>query len=199
VADELPNLTVPDASAWRVWLGKHHADSRGVWLRLAKKGTIEPTSLTYRQAVDEALCHGWIDGQARKGDEQTYSQRFTPRTPKSPWSKINVGHIGRLMAAGLMHPAGVVQVERAQADGRWEAAYAGQASMQMPPDLAAALAANPRAQAMFDILTNQNRYAVMYRVTAIKRPNNRARRIEEFVSMLAQGETIHPQRRRLTD
>jgi uncharacterized protein YdeI (YjbR/CyaY-like superfamily) len=195
----LPELTVLDAAAWRRWLGDHHADESGVWLVLAKKNTTEPTSLTYEQALDEALCHGWIDGQIRRRDERTFRQRFTPRRARSTWSKRNVGHVERLLREGRMHPAGVAHVERAKADGRWEAAYAGQASIAVPEDLASALAAAPRAQAMFEILTSQNRYAVLYRVDAAKRAATRARRIEQYVAMLSRGETIHPQRRKLSD
>jgi uncharacterized protein YdeI (YjbR/CyaY-like superfamily) len=170
-----------------------------VWLVLAKKGTTEPTSLTYEQALDEALCHGWIDGQIRRRDERTFRQRFTPRRARSAWSERNVGHIARLQREGRMHAAGVAQVERAKADGRWQSAYAGQASIEVPDDLARALAAEPRAQAMFEILTSQNRYAVLYRVDAAKRPATRARRIEQYVAMLSRGETLHPQRRKLAD
>ncbi len=193
MAVELPELIVRDAAAWRVFLGKHHADPAGVWLVLAKKGTEEPTSLTYDQALEEALCHGWIDGQARRRDETTYRQRFTPRRRRSSWSKRNTGHAERLLAEGRMHPAGVAEVERAKADGRWDAAYAGPAEIEVPPDLAEALAAEPKAQAMFERLTSQNRYAVLYRIATAKRADTRARRIEEFVAMLGRGETIHPQ------
>ena len=194
MAVELPELIVSDAAAWRAWLSKHHADPAGIWLVLAKKGTKEPTSLTYDQALEEALCHGWIDGQARRRDETTYRQRFTPRRRRSSWSKRNTGHAERLLAQGRMHPAGLAEVKRAKADGRWDAAYAGPAEIEVPPDLAEALAAEPRAQAMFEGLTSQNRYAVLYRIATAKRADTRARRIEEFVAMLGRGETIHPQK-----
>ena len=197
MGDDLPELPVADASTWRTWLAEHHDDLNGVWLVLAKKGTTTPTSLTYEQALDEALCHGWIDGQVRRRDESTFKQRFTPRRARSTWSRRNVGHVERLSREARMHPAGVAQVERAKADGRWEAAYAGQASIEMPPDLAEALAAEPRARAMFEILTSQNRYAVLYRIDTAKRSSTRARRIEQYVAMLARGETIYPQKRRL--
>src|SRR5437667_10578608 len=144
MAIELAELIVRDAAAWRAWLATHHADPAGVWLVLAKKGTEKPTSLTYDQALEEALCHGWIDGQARRRDEATYRQRFTPRRRRSAWSKRNVGIAERLLAEGRMQRAGITAVERAKADGRWEAAYAGQAGLEVPPDLAAALAAEPR-------------------------------------------------------
>jgi uncharacterized protein YdeI (YjbR/CyaY-like superfamily) len=197
MAEEPPELVVADAAAWRRWLRTHHTDAAGVWLVLAKKNTTDPTSLTYSQALDEALCHGWIDGQAKTRDEASYRQRFTPRRTRSQWSRRNVGIIDRLRADGRMHPAGEAEVERAKADGRWDAAYAGSASIEMPADIAAALRAEPRAQAMFEILTSQNRYAILYRTSSAKQPETRARRIEQFVSMLARGETIYPQKRRL--
>jgi uncharacterized protein YdeI (YjbR/CyaY-like superfamily) len=194
MAVELPELIVRDAAAWREWLANHHADPAGVWLVLAKKGTEKPTSLTYDQALEEALCHGWIDGQAGRRDEATYRQRFTPRRRRSGWSKRNTGIAERLIAEERMHPAGHAEVERAKADGRWEAAYAGPASMEVPPDLAEALAAQPKAQAMFESLNSQNRYAILYRIATAKRADTRARRIEQFVTMLARGETVYPQR-----
>jgi uncharacterized protein YdeI (YjbR/CyaY-like superfamily) len=190
---------VADGAAWRVWLDAHHEDSAGVSLVLAKKGVTDPTSLTYDQALEEALCFGWIDGQVRRRDETTYLQRFTRRRPRSSWSKRNVGIVDRLLAQGRMRPSGAAEVERAKADGRWGAAYAGPASIEVPPDLSAALAAEPKAHAMFEILSSQNRYAVLYRIDAAKRPETRIRRIEQFVAMLARGETVHPQKRTLAD
>ncbi|WP_155127284.1 YdeI/OmpD-associated family protein [[Actinomadura] parvosata] len=188
-------LTVPDARAWRDWLTTHHDTSPGVWLVLAKQSTTRPTSLTYDQALDEALCHGWIDGRLRRRDDTTYCRRFTPRGQQSAWSARNVAIVTRLISEGRMHPAGLAEVERAKADGRWERAYAGQAAIEVPADLAAALAANPQAQAMFDILTSQNRYAILYRLANAKRADTRARRLTQFVDMLARGETPHPQKR----
>jgi uncharacterized protein YdeI (YjbR/CyaY-like superfamily) len=199
MAVELVELTILDAAAWRAWLAEHHTKAEGVWLVLAKKDTTEPTSLTYVQALDEALCHGWIDGQIKRRDERTYCQRFTPRRARSQWSKRNVGHIERLRSEGRMHPAGLAAVEQAQADGRWERAYGGAGDMQVPDDLARALTAQPRAQAMFEILTSQNRFAVLYRIDSVKRADTRKRRIEQYVAMLARGETIYPQRRQLAD
>lgn len=196
MAVELPELVVADAAAWRDWLTAHHGSAAGVWLVLANKGTTEPTSLRYDEALEEALCFGWIDGQVKSRDGATHRQRFTPRRARSAWSKRNVGIVERLIAAGRMAPAGLAEVERAKADGRWEIAYAGQASIEVPADLAAALAAEPRARAMFETLSKQNRYAVLYRITTAVRPETRARRIEQFVAMLARGETIHPQRGR---
>lgn len=197
MADSLPELIVVDHAAWRDWLSEHHGEDGGVWLVLGKKGTTEPTSLTYDQALEEALCHGWIDGQTSRRDERTYRQRFTPRRARSSWSKRNVGIVERLLADGRVHPRGLAAVQQARADGRWESAYHGQKTIEVPPDLAAALAAEPRAQAMFEILTSQNRYAVLYRIDTAKRSDTRARRIERFVEMLARGETVHPQRRTL--
>jgi uncharacterized protein YdeI (YjbR/CyaY-like superfamily) len=192
VPDELPELLIADTGAWREWLHASH-ESTGVWLVLAKKGVIEPTRLTYDEALEEALCFGWIDGQVRRRDERTYRQRFTPRRARSSWSQRNVGLIERLDAEGRMHPAGLAAVERAKRDGRWETAYAGQATIAVPDDLAAALAAEPTARAMFETLSSQNRYAVLYRIGEAKRADTRARRIERFVAMLARGETVHPQ------
>jgi len=195
-SDALEELTLPDAGAWRRWLATHHARPDGVWLTLAKKGTTEPTRLTYEEALEEALCQGWIDGQVRRRDESTYRQRFTPRRPKSAWSKSNVARVQRLIEQRRMRPAGLAQVEAAQADGRFEAAYAGSATIEVPDDLAAALAASPAAAEMFARLTSQNRYAILYRLTQVKRAETRAKRIETYVEMLARGETLHPQRSR---
>lgn len=193
--DELPELLLLDAAAWRAWLLEHHTDP-GVRLVLAKKGTEEPTRLGYDAALEEAICFGWIDGQVGRRDAATYRQRFTPRRPRSAWSQRNVALAERLTAEGRMHPAGLAVVERARADGRWQAAYAGAASIEVPDDLAAALASEPAAREMFGRLSRQNRYAVLYRVSTAKRPETRARRIVTFVEMLARGETPYPQRAR---
>ena len=168
-------------------------------LVLAKKGTTSPTSLTYDKALEEAICFGWIDGQVRRRDERTYFQRFTPRRARSRWSKRNTTLAERLISDGRMQASGIAEVERAKADGRWEAAYAGPATAPVPDDLAAALAAEPKAKMMFRRLTRQNRYAILYRIEAVKRPETRARKIAEFVAMLARGETVHPQTRRNKD
>ncbi len=146
MGNEPPELTVADAAAWRAWLIGHPDDPIGVWLVLAKKGTTEPTNLTYDQALEEALCHGWIDGQVRRRDEGTYKQRFTPRRARSAWSKRNVTVVEQLTAEGRMRPSGIAEVMRAKTDGRWQAAYAGQASIEVSSDLATALAAEPKAQ-----------------------------------------------------
>ena len=197
VSPELPELIVTDGDAWREWLGAHHETAAGVWLVLAKKGTTDPTSLTYDAALDEALCHGWIDGQVGRRDESTYRQRFTPRRARSQWSARNVGIVSRLIDQGRMQPAGLEQVQQAKANGRWDSAYAGPAGIEVPADLDAALTAAPGARAMFEILTSQNRFAVLYRIDGAKRPETRARRIEQFVAMLERGETVYPQKRTL--
>jgi uncharacterized protein YdeI (YjbR/CyaY-like superfamily) len=198
MGNEQPELLVADAGAWRAWLEGHHDDPTGVWLVLAKMDTTDPTSLTYDQALEEALCHGWIDGQAQRRDDATYKQRFTHRRARGAWSRRNVGIAERLITEGGMHAEGLAEVARAKADGRWDAAYAGQAASEVPVDLAAALAAQPSAHAMFDILTSQNRYAILHRLHAAKRADTRTRRIDKYVAMLARGETIYPQKRKLT-
>jgi len=187
-------LIVADVDAFRDWLRANGTTSDGVWLVLAKKGTTDPTRLTYDHALEEALCEGWIDGQKRSRDASTFVQRFTPRRRASIWSKRNVGITERLIAEGRMRPAGHAEIARARADGRWEAAYSGQASSVVPQDLATALEGNAAAAAMFGRLSGANRYAVVFRVETAKRPETRARRIEQLVDMLARGETIHPQR-----
>ncbi len=146
---DLPELLLPDVSAWRRWLGENHGEHGGVFLVLAKKGTVEPTTLSYQEALDEALCHGWIDGQVRRRDELTFRQRFTPRRARSSWSKRNVETIGRLEREGRMRPAGVAAVRAAQENGRWESAYAGAATIEVPDDLRGALEHNARAAEIF--------------------------------------------------
>jgi len=194
---DTPALTVPDVTAWRAWLEVHYTEQSGVWLTLAKKGQHRPTALSYDEALEEALCFGWIDGQARGGDATSYKQRFTPRRRRSQWSKRNTEIVESLVKNGRIHASGIAEMERAKADGRWEAAYSAQSQIDVPDDLATELRRNPRALAMFDILSSQNRYAVLYRVSSAKRAGTRARRIEQFVDMLARGETVYPQRRKL--
>jgi uncharacterized protein YdeI (YjbR/CyaY-like superfamily) len=191
---EREELIFPDVERWRAWLEKNHSSSTGIWLVLAKKGTVKPTSLSYTQALEEALCFGWIDGQARSRDAATFSQGFTPRRKRSPWSKRNTGTAERLVLEGRMHRAGVAEMDRAKGDGRWEAAYAGPASIEVPLELAAALAASPKAQALFARLNSQNRYAILYRVATAKLAQTQARRIAQFVEMLERGETVYPQK-----
>ena len=190
---ELDELIVADSEALRAWLLSNHATSTGVWLALTKKGGTA-TTLTWQQAVDEALCFGWIDGQARKRDHETSWIRFTPRGPRSSWSQRNVAHVARLEAQGRMRPSGRAAVEAAKADGRWAAAYAPSSEAEVPADLLAAIGADPAAQAMFDVLTRANRFALIYRLNAVKRTQTRERKIGEFVAMLARRETIYPQK-----
>jgi uncharacterized protein YdeI (YjbR/CyaY-like superfamily) len=194
MAVELPELLVADAEQWRSWLEENHATSPGVRLVLHKKGGTV-TALSYDGALDEALSFGWIDGVIGRRDEGSYLTRFTPRTARSKWSMNNVVRIGRLEQEGRLCPAGRAAVDSAKADGRWEAAYLGQGSAQVPEDLATAIAENPRAQAMFEVLTSTNRYALVYRVESVKSAQVRARKIRDFVDMLARHETPYPQKR----
>jgi uncharacterized protein YdeI (YjbR/CyaY-like superfamily) len=191
---ETPELLVADAGQWRAWLADNHATSTGVRLVLAKKGVAGPTKLTYADALSEALCYGWIDGQLSRGDRGTYHVRFTPRRGRSPWSRRNVQAAEDLIARGVMQPAGFAEVERAKTDGRWQRAYAGSASLEVPDDLREALAASPRAQRTWDVLTRTNKFAIVYRVQDAKRADTRARRIQQYVEMLARGDTPHPQK-----
>ncbi|MEU7620334.1 YdeI/OmpD-associated family protein [Micromonospora rifamycinica] len=195
VSAELDELIVADADALRAWLSAHHDTSPGVWLALTRKGGTV-TSLTWQQAVDEGLCFGWIDGQARKRDQESSWIRFTPRRARSSWSQRNVAHVARLEEQGRMQPSGRAAVAAAQADGRWAAAYAPPSESEVPADLLAAIAADPAAQAMFDVLTSANRFALTHRLNAVKRAQTRERKIGEFVAMLARQETIHPQKAR---
>lgn len=194
MAHDLPVLTVADAAAWGRWLQDHGGKSNGVLLVLAKKGTSKPTNLIYDDALAEAICHGWVDGQLASGDEKTFRRKFTPRKPGSGWSKRNVAIATKLIEEGRMRSSGLAVISRAQRDGSWDAAYESQANMEVPPDLASALAAAPEANAMFARLTAANRYSILHRVATAKREETRQRRIEQFVAMLARGETIHPQR-----
>ena len=189
---DLPVLGVPDRGAWESWLTEHHASSPGVWLKIAKKGSGTP-GLSYPEALEIAICFGWIDGQKGRLDDEHWLQRFTPRKPGSRWSKINTEKAAGLIEAGAMRPAGMREVELAREDGRWDAAYAGQRDMGVPDDLASALAADDEARAFFATLSSANRYAILYRIGDAKRPETRARRIAKYVAMLAAGETIHPQ------
>jgi len=195
MALELPELLLPDAPAWRDWLASAHTSSPGVRLVLHKKGG-EVTALTYAAALDEALCFGWIDGVVATRDAGSFVRRFTPRTKASKWSRINVDHFDRLSKEGKVWPAGVAAADAAKADGRWETAYSGQGTAETPQDLADAIAANPQAQAMFDVLTAVNRYSLIYRTTTVKTPSVRAAKIAGFVEMLAAGEAPYPQKRR---
>ena len=178
---------------WRTWLRGNRSKSPGVWLVLAKKGTTHPTTLSYDEALEEAICFGWIDGQLGRRDDATFRRRFTPRNARSAWSQRNVAIAESLTASGRMHRSGEDEVRQAKADGRWKASYVGQASVEVPKDLAMALTANPRAQAMFEKLTSANRYSILYRIESATKTDTRAKRIDQFVQMLARGETIHPQ------
>jgi uncharacterized protein YdeI (YjbR/CyaY-like superfamily) len=189
---DYPTLTFDDRAAWLAWLDENHAAERGVWLRLAKKGAPFHT-VTYAEALDVALCHGWIDGQARGVDEHSYVQKFTPRGKRSLWSKRNREHVARLVESGEMRPAGLAAVEAAKADGRWDRAYDAPSSAEVPADLAAALAASPAAGARFGTLKSRNRFAILHRVQTAVKPETRARRIANFVEMLERGETPYPE------
>jgi uncharacterized protein YdeI (YjbR/CyaY-like superfamily) len=190
-ASDYPILLFADRAAFRKWLSAHHASERGLWLRIAKAGS-PLRSITYAEALDLALCFGWIDGQRRSYDADSFLQKFTPRQKRSPWSKRNREHVARLIAAGEMHPAGLAAVEAAKADGRWDRAYDSARAATVPDDLQAALDANPAAKAFFATLNAANRYAILYRVQTAVKPETRARRIAEFVAMLQRKETLHP-------
>ena len=186
--DDLPVLGFPDQAAFESWLEANHATAPGLYVKIAKKGADEP-SLTQAEMVESLLCFGWIDGRVNRLDDTHFLTRVTPRRPTSVWSKRNVEWVERLTAAGRMRPAGLAAVRAAQADGRWDRAYAGAATITVPDDLAAALAAEPAAQKTFDGLTGTNRYAVLYRVHTATTPQTRAKRIAAFVQMLAEGRT----------
>lgn len=190
----LPILEFADAAAWEAWLAaqaaRGDAAAKGVWLRIAKAGN--PASrLTKGEAIDGALCHGWIDGQIDRYDEAWFLTRFTPRKRGSKWSENNRKRAETLIAAGRMTPAGLAEIAAAKADGRWDAAYAPASTAQEPADLKAALDAEPAARAFFDTLTGANRYAILYRVQTAKKPKTRTARIAKFVGMCARGETVH--------
>jgi uncharacterized protein YdeI (YjbR/CyaY-like superfamily) len=189
--DDLEIMEFGSAEEFERWLGGHHDSSPGIWLRLRKKAP-GVVGLDYRQALDVALCHGWIDGRKGALDDTWWLQRFTPRKARSRWSRINRDRADALVEAGRMRPPGLAEIERARADGRWEAAYQGARTATVPEDLAEALAANPAAAAFFATLDGANRYAVLYRVQDAKRPETRARRIASYVAMLADGRKLHP-------
>jgi len=188
---ELPILRCETPSEFARWLSSHHASSRGIWLRLMKKAS-GSASVTYQEALDVAIAWGWIDGQLKPFDEHSWLRKFSPRGPRSTWSKINRDKALALIASQQMQPPGLEQVEQAKRDGRWEAAYDSQSKATVPPDLTAALALSPRAAAFFQTLDARNRYAVLYRVQTPKKPETRERKIRELVAMLERGEKIHP-------
>jgi uncharacterized protein YdeI (YjbR/CyaY-like superfamily) len=185
-----PILEFADAAAWETWLTDNHDVSTGVWLKLAKK-TSPRATVSYAQALDVALCFGWIDGQLGKFDAAYYVHRFTPRTARSRWSQVNVQKASELIEAGTMRPSGRAAIEAAKADGRWDAAYEAQSQATVPPDFQAALDANPKAKELFATLTGVKRYRFLYRLTTVKREETRKRRIERYIEVLNQGKTLH--------
>ncbi|MBV9282026.1 MAG: YdeI/OmpD-associated family protein [Chloroflexi bacterium] len=188
---DLPVISFPSREAWEAWLAEHHSTSKGLWLKIARKGS-GIDSVSYAEALEVALCYGWIDGQKDKLDERHWLQRFTPRGPRSKWSKINRDKATALMERGEMRPAGLREVERARADGRWDAAYDAWSAAEVPDDLRRALDQNDRAREFFSTLDSRNRYAILYRLQDAKKPETRARWLETFVAMLDEGKTIYP-------
>jgi uncharacterized protein YdeI (YjbR/CyaY-like superfamily) len=189
--DGLPTIPFASAAEWEAWLEAKHAMSAGVWIKMAKKDS-GIDSVRYPEVLDSALCFGWIDGRREALDEEYFLQRYTPRRSRSRWSRINREKAQLLIEDGRMRPAGLAEVERAKADGRWAAAYAGQRSIGVPDDLQRELDARPGAKAFFAELTGQNRYAILYRLQDAKKPETRARRLAQFVAMLEAGETLYP-------
>jgi uncharacterized protein YdeI (YjbR/CyaY-like superfamily) len=188
---ELPIILFEDQAAWAAWLEQHHADSRGLWLRHAKKAA-DLSSVSYAEALDTALCYGWIDGQKKSYDDSSWLQKWTPRGAKSIWSKINREKALKLIDSGAMQPAGMAQVERAKQDGRWDAAYDSHSNATVPDDFQAALDSNPEAKAFFATLNSTNRYAILFRIQTAKKAETRARRIGEFIDMLERKEKLYP-------
>jgi uncharacterized protein YdeI (YjbR/CyaY-like superfamily) len=188
---ELPVKTFASQEAWQAWLHDHYSDQAGLWLKMAKKASGILT-VTYAQALDVALCYGWIDGQKKTFDESYFLQRFTPRRARSMWSQVNRDKVEDLIRRGLMQPSGLAEIERAKADGRWDAAYASPRNTVAPDDLLAALAASPNAQAFFESLNKTNRYGIVSQVQGAKRPETRAARIVKFVAMCERGEKLYP-------
>ena len=186
-----PVIAFGSQAAWEAWLADHHSTSGGVWVKIAKKATGIPT-VTHADALEVALCYGWIDGQRNRFDDRWFLQRFTPRRPRSNWSKVNRGKVERLLQEGRMQPAGLREVERARVDGRWEAASDAPSTATVPPDLQQALDEHPAAAAFFATLNSQNRFAVLHRIADAKRPETRARRIQKYVAMLDEGTVLYP-------
>ena len=186
---DLPILPFANKKKWSSWLAKQHEKSSGVWLQLAKKDSGIP-SVTYEEAVDAALCYGWIDGQKKGYDDKYWLQKFTPRGPKSIWSKINTEKAERLIASGEMQPAGLMAIESAKSDGRWETAYSSQKNISIPEDFQAALDQNGKAKAFFSTLKGAERYSILFRIQTAKKPETRAKRIQQFVEMLERNEKI---------
>ncbi len=188
---EYPVKLFASQAEWTAWLDQHHATERGLWLRLAKRAS-ELQSVSYAEALDVALCYGWIDAQMQSCDADSYLQKFTPRGKRSIWSKVNREHVKRLILTRVMHAAGLAAIEAAKSDGRWERAYDSPSAAKVPDDLRAALDAHPKAKAFFATLKSQNRYAILFRIQTAVKPETRGRRIREFVAMLERGETLHP-------
>jgi len=186
-----PKITFATQEEWEAWLERNGSTSSGAWLRLAKKGAADAT-VSYAEALESALCHGWIDGKKQAESEHHWLQRFAPRAARSIWSKINKAKAEALIASGRMRPSGLKEVERAKQDGRWDAAYSSASNAAIPDDLREALDANPAAKAFFATLNSRNRYAVLFRIQTAKKPETRARRVDQFVEMLSNGETLHP-------
>ena len=186
----LPVLAFPDGESFERWLEEQPTDACGAWIKLPKKST-GATGLTKAEAIDAALCYGWIDGQLDKYDDRFWLVRFTPRKARSKWSQVNKERVSVLLAQGRVRRSGVAQIEDAKADGRWAAAYAPASSAEVPADLQAALDGNPKAASFFSTLKGANRYAILYRIGSVKRPETRVRKIAEYVAMLERGETIH--------
>jgi len=188
--NELPIIPFESPLQWEQWLEVNHTDENGIWLKFFKKGSSVP-SVTYEQALDEALCYGWIDGQKKTFDEQSYLIKFTPRRAKSIWSKKNIEHVARLYKQGKMKSRGINEAERAKADGRWEQAYDSPSNMKIPDDFLQQLTKNKKAKAFFDTLNKTNTYAIMWRLQTAKKPETREKRMKEILEMLSQGKKIH--------
>ncbi|MEX2315313.1 MAG: YdeI/OmpD-associated family protein [Thermomicrobiales bacterium] len=191
VRPDAPVIAFASQDAWQVWLDEHQTDQGGVWLKIARIGS-GIASVTRDEALDVALCYGWIDGQGRSFDDGYWLQRFTPRRPRSKWSQVNTRKVALLIEAGRIQPAGLREIELAKADGRWEAAYAPQSSATAPEDLRQTLDENPAALAFFETLDSRNRYAILHRVHDAKRPETRAKRIADFVTMLSEQWKLYP-------
>jgi uncharacterized protein YdeI (YjbR/CyaY-like superfamily) len=188
---EVPVMLFTTQEDWEAWLSQHHASATGLWLRLAKKGAgLE--SLSYAEALDAALCYGWIDGQKKGYDDSSWLQKFTPRQPKSLWSKINREKVAALIESGRMKPAGLEAIEKAKQDGRWDAAYDSPGNATVPEDFQAEIDRNPKAKAFYESLEKRNTYAILWRIQTAKKAETRAKRIREFIGMLERGEKIHP-------
>lgn len=190
-ADPFPVLSFETQHDWEAWLNERHADTPGLWLKIAKKEA-GVQSVSYAEALESALCYGWIDGQKAALDGQHWLQKFTPRRSKSAWSRVNCAKAAALLAAGRMQPAGLRQIELAKADGRWDAAYESQSAIAVPPDFERELARHPEAQAFFRTLESRNRYAILLRIHTAKKPATRSARIQKFIDMLSRHEKIYP-------